>query len=42
MTVGELEHGRGTPMSSREFVEWGVYWKFRSAEQDMALGKHSN
>lgn len=22
MTVGELRHGRGTPMSSAEFVDW--------------------
>ncbi len=32
MTVGELEHGRGTPMSSIEMTEWRAYYGVKAAE----------
>lgn len=37
MTVGELHHGRGTPMSLHEFtVVWPLYWAYkdRRAKQE--------
>lgn len=36
MTVGELERGRGTPMSSAEFQEWRVYYQIKKSEHDAA------
>lgn len=34
MTVGELEHGRGTPMSSTELSEWKAYFQIVKSEWD--------
>jgi hypothetical protein len=33
MTVGEIQHGRGTPMSSEELQEWRVFFKIEAAEE---------
>ena len=35
MTVGELKHGRGTPMSAHELcIEWPLYYEARKRERD--------
>lgn len=35
MSVSELEHGRGTPMSLHELtVVWPAYWAYKSREQE--------
>lgn len=41
MTVGELEHGRGTPMSSSELVEWKAFWKIKNDEWKQEHGDSS-
>lgn len=35
MTVGELSHGRGTPMSAHELtVTWPLFFQWRAHEQE--------
>lgn len=38
MTVGELEHGRGTPMSSNEFTEWKLLYSIEASEREEHSG----
>lgn len=38
MTVGELEHGRGQPLSSYEFSEWKAFF---AIENDLNKPKSS-
>jgi len=41
MTVGELTHGRGTPMSAHELaVEWPAFFRARRRETDRAAEKN--
>lgn len=34
MTVAELRHGRGTPMSAHELMRWQVFFAARKQMQD--------
>lgn len=41
MTVGELEHGRGTPMTSSELTEWFQLYSIENSEREERLAMNA-